>query len=482
MDSIWTKTCQLPARPPLREPIRCEIAVIGAGMAGLLCAYALQQDGHHVAVLEANRMASGQTRNTTAKITSQHGLLYHKLCAALGSAKAAAYAEANEAAIREYRRLVERERIDCDFEDCANWVYGSDLQTLRQEAETAKRLGLPAEFVERLKTPLPAAGAVRFSGQAQFHPLKFLRAISEPLTVYEQTPVQAVEGTDLRTPHGTVRAEKVVFACHYPFPRLAGLYFTRLHQERSYVLALEAATPVDGMWIGADGDPLSLRGCHNLLLLGGGGHRTGENSAGGQYEWLRKQAGALFPDAREITHWSAQDCITPDGVPFIGQYGVGHPNWYVATGFGKWGMSTSMLSALLLRKLIAGAEAPEAAVFDPGRLRGGVLAGLVHEGGPAVKNLGKSFFEIPKITDRQLAPGHGGVVRLHGKKVGAYKDETGTVHSVNIRCPHLGCQLAWNPDERSWDCPCHGSRFDCRGGLISGPAQSDITRKPEALH
>ena len=480
MDSIWSKTCQLAPRQPLRKPLQCEIAVIGAGMAGLLCAHALQQDGHQVVVLEANRMASGQTRNTTAKITSQHGLIYNKLHAALGPAKAAAYGAANEAAIREYRRLVEQAHIDCDFEECSNWVYGNDLQALRQEAETAKHLGLPADFVERPKTPLPAAGAVRFTGQAQFHPLKFLQAISEKLTVFEQTPVRSVEGTVLRTARGSVRAEKVVFACHYPFPRLAGLYFTRLHQERSYVLALEGAAPTDGMWIGADGEKLSLRRWGNLLLFGGGGHRTGENTEGGQYELLRKRARELFPNSREIAHWSAQDCITPDGIPFIGRYSAGHPDWYVATGFEKWGMSTSMLSAQLLRWLIAGAWPPEAEVFDPGRAHGGVLAGLAHEGGHAVKNLGKSLFEVPKRTVEQLPPGHGGVVRLHGKKVGVYKDENGTVYPVNIRCPHLGCQLTWNPDERSWDCPCHGSRFDCRGNLISGPAQTGVNRRPES--
>ena len=214
MESIWSKSCQIEPRPRLREDLRCEIAVIGAGMAGLLCADALRRDGHEVVVLEADRMARGQTRNTTAKITSQHGLIYSRLRSTLGHTGAAAYAAANEAAIREYRRLVEQENIDCDFEESCAYVYGKHLQTLRMEAAAAQSLGLPAEFLENPKTPLPAAGAVRFSGQAQFHPLKFLRAVSQPLTVYEQTRVQAVEGAVLRTAHGTVRAEKVVFACH----------------------------------------------------------------------------------------------------------------------------------------------------------------------------------------------------------------------------------------------------------------------------
>ncbi len=477
MESIWSKSCQIEPRPRLREDLCCEIAVIGAGMAGLLCADALRRDGHEVVVLEADRMASGQTRNTTAKITSQHGLIYSRLRSTLGSVGAAAYAAANEAAIREYRRLVEQDGIDCDFEETCAYLYGKDLKTLRTEAEAAKSLGLPAEFLENLETPLPAAGAVRFSGQAQFHPLKFLRTVSQPLTVYEQTRVQAVDGTVLQTAQGTVRAEKVVFACHYPFLRLPGLYFTRLHQERSYVLALETTKPVDGMWIGSGVEKLSLRHYKNLLLLGGGGHRTGENSAGGKYAMLREKAKELFPDAREVAHWSAQDCVTPDGVPLIGQYSAGRPDWYVATGFGKWGMSSSMVAAQLLRRLIAGEQPPEATVFDPGRFRAGVLAGLSKEGGHAVKNLARTFFSIPKKTADRLPPGHGGVVRLNGKKVGAYKAEDGTLDTVSVRCPHLGCQLAWNPDEQSWDCPCHGSRFDCRGNLISGPAQSNVTQE-----
>ena len=477
MESIWSKSCQIDPRPRLREDLRCEIAVIGAGMAGLLCADALRRDGHEVVVLEADRMASGQTRNTTAKITSQHGLIYSWLRSTLRSVGAAAYAAANEAAIREYRRMVEQDGIDCDFEESCTYVYGKHLQALRTEAAAAKSLGLPAEFLENLETPLPAAGAVRFSGQAQFHPLKFLRAVSQPLTVYEQTRVQAVDGTVLQTAQGTVRAEKVVFACHYPFLRLPGLYFTRLHQERSYVLALETAEPVDGMWIGSGVEKLSLRHYKNLLLLGGGGHRTGENSAGGKYAMLREKAKELFPDAREVAHWSAQDCVTPDGVPLIGQYSAGRPDWYVATGFGKWGMSSSMVAAQLLRRLIAGEQPLEATVFDPGRFRAGVLAGLSKEGGHAVKNLARTYFTVPKKTAEQLPPGHGGVVRLNGKKVGAYRAEDGTLDTVNVRCPHLGCQLAWNPDERSWDCPCHGSRFDFRGNLISGPAQSNVTQE-----
>lgn len=474
MESVWTKSCRLPPRPRLEQDLHTEIAIIGAGITGLLCANALTEAGLRVTVLEAHRMAGSQTANTTAKITSQHGMIYKKLTDFLGSDAAAAYGAANEAAIREYRRLTEALNIDCDFEQQPAYVYGADRLALEQEAEAAKRLGLPATFVDSPCTPLPAAGAVRFDRQAQFHPLRFLKSVSESLSVYEQTPVEDVDGTVLRTPRGTVQAEKVIFACHFPFPRLPGLYFTRMHQERSYVLALETGTPAEGMWIGSDGEKLSLRSWRNLLLLGGGGHRTGENAAGGQYDMLRRRALELFPDAREIAHWSAQDCMTPDGIPFIGQFSPGKPDWYVATGFGKWGMSTAMVSALLLKRLLAGEQPREAAVFSPGRAGAGMLAGLKKEGGHALKGLGKAIFFIPGQRADSLSPGRGGVVRLQGKKVGAYRAEDGTLRSVNPRCPHLGCQLEWNPEEFTWDCPCHGSRFDAQGRRISGPAQSDL--------
>lgn len=273
-----------------------------------------------------------------------------------------------------------------------------------------------------------------------------------------------------------LEANRIVFACHYPFVNFPGLYFARMHQERSYVLALEHAAQVDSMWIGADQGAYSFRNYGDLLLLGGGGHRCGENSAGGKYALLRQKAKAWFPGCREVTHWSAQDCMTADGVPYIGRYAESRPNWYVATGFQKWGMTSAMVSAMLLRDLICGVKNPYAEVFDPGRFDAAALAGIAAESGQAVKGLAKELFEIPSSTAAAVPGGHGGIVFLHGEKLGVYKDEDGQLTPVELRCQHLGCQLERNPDERSWDCPCHGSRFDRFGNLISGSAQEDLTR------
>ena len=475
MESIWTQTCELKPGKPLEGNVKTEVAVIGAGLAGVLIATALQEAGKRVVVLEASRIASGQTRNTTAKITAQHGLICKRLIDTFGKEKALQYARANQAALEEYRRIISTRRIDCDFEPRDAYVYGEDAVQLRDEVEAAASLGLPAELTERVTLPVSAAGAVRFRNQAQFHPLKFLQPLTDKLTICENTPVKTVEGNRIETPNGSVQAEQIVFACHYPFVNFPGLYFARMHQTRSYVLALENAAQVDGMWIGAGEEAFSFRNFGELLLLGGGCHRCGENSEGGKYALLRQKAREWFPDSREIAHWSAQDCMTADGVPYIGSYAATQPNWYVATGFQKWGMTTAMVSAMLLRDQILGKENPNAEVFDPGRFDPSSIPGIARESGQAVKGLAKRFFQIPSETAAQLPNGHGGVVTVDGEKVGVYKDEQGKLFPVDVRCPHLGCQLEWNPDEKSWDCPCHGSRFDVHGKLISGPAQEEIS-------
>lgn len=474
MESIWSQSCTIPQRQPLTGDLEVEAAVIGGGMAGILTAFLLQEAGCQVAVVEAGRIASGQSRNTTAKITAQHGMIYQKLIRTLGAEEARQYARANQEAVQAYKALIREKQIPCDLEERCAYVYGSDAQALQEEAQAAASLGLPAEYAHHVPIPVPAAGAVRFTGQAQFHPLKFLYHLSRDLTVYEHTPVQQVEEDRLMTPRGCIKARHIVFACHFPFLNVPGLYFARLHQERSYVLALEGAPQVEGMYISGEVGGWSFRNWGDLLLLGGENHRTGESGKGGRYERLRQKAAEWFPGSREVACWSAQDCITPDGVPYIGRYAASRPNWYVATGFQKWGMTTSMVSATILRDMITGKDNPYARVFAPDRLETAAIPGMAADGGKAVKGLAKRFFQMPTQAAGEIPPGEGGIVLWEGEKVGVYKDKDGSVHKVDIRCPHLGCQLEWNPDEQSWDCPCHGSRFDRYGRLISGPAQEDI--------
>ncbi|MGN0794467.1 MAG: FAD-dependent oxidoreductase [Aristaeellaceae bacterium] len=482
--SLWQRTVSLPEYPPLAGDERTEVCVIGGGMAGLLTAYLLRERGVSVIVLEADRIASGQTGRTTAKITGQHELIYDRLIRQQGEDRAAQYARANAGAIAEYARITEKKRIRCDFAPREAYLYSREESTpLEKEAEAARRLGLDAAFVRETELPFPIAGAVRLGAQAQFHPLRFLQGIADELRIHEKTRVLTVEGQQVHTERGTVTAEHIVFATHFPFINVPGLYFMRMHQERSYVLALQSPwLPKRGMYLGTDADGLSLREAEGLLLLGGGAHRTGENGEGGCYDFLTDQAQGLLPGCREMGRWSAQDCMTLDGVPYIGQYARSEPEWYVATGFGKWGMTGAMVSAMLLTPLICGKAPDWAEVFSPQRFRLSESAqALANETGHALRGLTRELFSLPDETLSALQPGHGGIVAYEGRKAGVYRAEDGAVYQVDPRCPHLGCELTWNPDERSWDCPCHGSRFHYDGSLLDNPAQEHLAHSKRAL-
>ena len=474
MESIWSSTCRPKERAALNGDIQADAVVIGGEMAGILTAYSLQRAGVRTVVLEAERIGGGQTKNTTAKITSQHGMFCSSFIEKKGKDTAEKYVQANQQAVEEYKKIIRREKIDCDLEEADSFVYFDDEEKLILEAEAAKELGVPLSLERNLEIPVSCAGAVRFDAQAQFHPLKFLTALAEGLAVYENSPVKEVEDDLVHTPCGTVRADKIIFATHYPFVNFPGIYFTRMHQERSYVLALEGAERVKGMYIGSGPDALSFRQYGKYLLLGGKAHRTGENKEGGRYAELREAARMLYPGSREAACWSAQDCITADQIPFIGQYASDRPHWLVATGFQKWGMTSSMVSAMILRDMICGRENPFADIFSPDRFSSEEIPQIVKDSGKAVKGLIKRFFHIPGETISLIEPGHAAVVETAQGKAGVYRSEENQVSQVDIVCPHLGCELVWNPDERTWDCPCHGSRFDYEGNLLEGPAQEGI--------
>ncbi|MEG0019124.1 MAG: FAD-binding oxidoreductase, partial [Oscillospiraceae bacterium] len=340
MNSIWTRSCSIDPRPPLQGDLAAEVVVIGGGLAGILTAYKLKELGKNVVVLEANRIASGQTKNTTAKITAQHGAIYQKLMETVGKDKAGEYALANSRAVAEYKRIIDKHSISCDYEEKDAYLYSlNNEHILRQEAQCAALLGLPASFVTRSALPFPVAGLVKFECQAQFNPLKFIAGIAKDLTIYEDTRAISVSGNTIKTNRGIVTAKQIVFACHFPFINVPGLYFARMHQERSYVIALENAPSLDGMFISADEKGYSFRNYKSYLFLGGKNHRTGENSKGGSYDELESQAKKWFPKSHVAARWSAQDCMTADNIPYIGKYSPGIPSWYVATGFNKWGMT-----------------------------------------------------------------------------------------------------------------------------------------------
>ncbi len=455
METIWTSTCNITHRRPLMEDIETEVAVIGAGMAGILIAYLLQKEGKKVVVLEANEIGSGQTGKTTAKITSQHSLIYDEILKNKGVEYAIQYARANEKAIREYEKIIIEQGIQCDFRKCPSYIYSENVEVMKAEAEAARKAGLDATFTTETTLPFSVAGAVKIENQAQFHPLLFIKALAEAITIYENTKVYKVEEHKITTDNATVIAKHIVFACHYPFMRLSGMYFARMHQERSYVITLKNVPQLDGMYLGVGENGYSFRNYGDYLLFGGGKHRTGENKFGGSYERLREEAKKIFPESEEIYHWSAQDCMTSDNIPFIGRFSKGKPNWYIASGFQKWGMTSSMVSAMIIRDCICNIKNQNADVFSPNRFSMNDIGEGATTVGKGLKGVGK---RILPFLDKQPKD------RIPIKKVTRW-------------CPHLGCPLEWNPEEKTWDCPCHGSRFDENGKLIDGPAKYGIEKK-----
>ena len=433
MDSIWTRTADMPAFAPLDGDLKTDALVVGGGMAGLLCAYWLKRAGADCALVEAKRLCGGATGNTTAKITFQHGLIYARLLREFGPERARLYLEANRAALGRYRELCRE--IDCGFEERDAYAYAlEDRRKLEREAEALERLGFRAELVRTPSLPMPTAGAVKFSKQAQFHPLKFAAAIAGGLRIFEHTKVLELGPGTAVTDRGTVRAEAIVIATHFPLLNKHGAYFLKLYQQRSYVLALENAPAAGGMYVGEGEQGLSFRDYGGFLLLGGGGRRTGKK--GGGWRELEDFAARHYPQAKIAARWAAQDCMSLDGVPYIGPYSPAAPGLYVATGFNKWGMTGSMAAALLLADLIQGKKNPYTELFDPSR----------------------------SVLRPQLA-------------ANAWESAVGLLTPTAPRCPHMGCALKYNAQEHSWDCPCHGSRFGEDGRLIDNPATDDKKKR-----
>ena len=476
MESVWSKSCKFRKREVLNRDIKADVLIIGAGISGILTAYMLKQNGRDVILIDAAEVASGNTKNTTAKITSQHNLIYHKLISEFGEEKARQYAKANELAIKKYKEIIEEREIECDFEPKSSYIYSlNEVNSLREEVDAANKVGIDAEFVEKVNLPFEIKGAIKFNNQAQFNPLKFLKDISKDLVIYENTRAIEIKQDLVITNKGNITANHIVVATHYPIMNTPGYYFLRMHQERAHVIALENVNDVDGMYIDLDKDGYSFRSYNNLLLLGGVKQRTGENEDGGNYDKLREVAKELYPKSKEKYHWSAQDCMTIDGIPYIGKYSDETPNIYVATGFNKWGMTSSMVSAMIISDMILENENDFSEIFSPKRFDLSLsINNLTKDIGETAKNFIAQKIYIPSSKIEHIRNGHAGIVEYNGEKVGVYKDNEGKEFIVSTKCSHLGCQLHWNADELTWDCPCHGSRFDYKGRLIGSPATKDL--------
>ncbi|MDD4376579.1 MAG: FAD-dependent oxidoreductase [Eubacteriales bacterium] len=430
MKSIWQTTSDLPEFASLKKDIKTNVLIIGGGMSGILCAYMLKEAGVDYTLVEADKICSGITKNTTAKITSQHGLIYDKLIRKMGIEKAGLYLSANEAALNKYSQLCRN--INCDFETKDNFVYSlNDKDKIEKELIALKKIGFYPKLVDNLSLPFAIAGAVTFQDQAQFNPLKFVSNIVKDLNIFEHTTVRQLIGTTAVTDQGKIKAEKIIVATHFPFLNKHGSYYIKMYQHRSYVIGLENASDVNGMYVDESEKGFSFRNYENLLLIGGGGHRTGKK--GGGWQEIEDFAKKYYPESKIKYHWATQDCMTLDRVPYIGRYSAGTKDLYVATGFNKWGMTSSMVAAMILSDIVQGKENPYTEVFSPSR----------------------------SVLCPQLA-------------ANAFEAVVNLITPTLKRCPHMGCALKWNNQEHSWDCPCHGSRFTESGKLIDNPATGDL--------
>lgn len=430
MESVWQANTKLPEFPKLNRDTKTDVLIIGGGIAGILTAYFLQQNGVKYILVEKDKICSGTTHNTTAKITFQHGLIYQKLLKSGGAEAAQKYLNANKLAFDKYAEMCRN--IECDHETKDNYVYSvNDRKQLESEMDALNRIGYKAEFCEHLPIPINLVGAVKFPKQAQFDPLKFISAIAGELNIYENTFVYEMIGTTAVTDKCRIKADKVIVTTHFPFINKHGSYFLKLYQHRSYVIALDNVPNMNGMYVDENHKGMSFRNYDDLLFVGGGGHRTGE--MGKNWNELRNFAKLNYPAAHEKFHWAAQDCMSLDGVPYIGKYSRNTPNLYTASGFNKWGMTGAMISAMILSDMIMGIRNDYADIFSPSRNI--IKPQLFINSGKAIKNL--------------LVP-------------------------TNKRCPHMGCALKWNSAEHSWDCACHGSRFSSDGRVLDNPANGDL--------
>ena len=492
-ESFWMETTAETSYPPLPGNLETDVVVVGGGITGITTAFLLKQAGYAVAVIEGDRICRGVTGHTTAKVTSLHRLIYADLIDRFGSRQAQQYAEANQAAIETVASVVREYDIPCSFERKPAYTYAESEESrnlVAAEADAARSLGLPATFVEEVPLPGRTYGAVVVENQAQFHPRNYLLLLASLVPgdgsqIFENT--RAIEVQDgggrctVRTERGTVTVRAGVLATHYPFYDSPGFYYARMEPSRSYVLGLRIDEPFpDGTFINAEGPTHSWRsqptGDGELVLVTGMEHRAGESvDTREHYRDLEAYVRSIYPVRSVDYRWSAQDYITNDGVPYIGPLAEGHENIYIATGFRKWGMTNGTAAATILTDMIRGRASPWAEVYAPDRFKPAASARrfLVHNIEVAEKYIG-GVISRPAGDLADVPPGEGRVLMIEGQKAGVFRDREGRVHAVNPTCTHMGCVAAWNSAEETWDCPCHGSRFDADGKVIHGPAVKDL--------
>jgi glycine/D-amino acid oxidase-like deaminating enzyme/nitrite reductase/ring-hydroxylating ferredoxin subunit len=447
-------------------------------------------------LLEAGKLLNSTTGHTTAKITAQHDLIYDELIQREGKEKAALYYQANADALSFIQATIKQHDIECGFEEQDASIYtntDNGLSLLEKELNAYNALGISSSYKDGIPLPIPCKGSITMHGQAQFHPLRYLSALVKEIVkaggeIYEHTTAVDIEQgstATIQTRNGQrLSCRHIVSCAHFPFHDGGGFYFARMHADRSYVLGLKAEENYPGgMYLSADEPKRSIRSVQNdngqkLILIGGQSHKTGQGICTiNHYEELQRFAEQYFTPKEIAYRWSAQDLVTGDKIPFIGRLTSSAANTFVATGYRKWGMTTGTAAALLLRDLIMDKPNPFAELYSPSRsISWQTMKTLVSDNADVAKHLISGKLEMVYKKPEELLKDEGAAVTLHGRRAGAYRDKDGQLHLVDTTCTHMGCEVEWNEGERSWDCPCHGSRFSFEGEVMEGPAKQPLAR------
>lgn len=498
ISSLWTRASELAdQRPPLAGDHETEVVVVGGGAAGLSTALRLRERGVDVVVLERHRVGCGVTGGSTAKITALHGILASAIRRHHGSDAVARYVRANQDAVEEIEATVERYGIDCDLTTAAAVNYattGDGLDLLSRDIAILKAAGVPAQFSDNASgLPFPVRGLVRLGGQAHLHPLRYCAGLAHAIgleNLYEATTVTDVEedrtSCTVVTEHGSVRAQHAVIATLAPVvdPRFLA---PRCLPHRSYALALrldDGATAPPDMYLGVEPPVRSLRparlgdGAPGLVVAGEGHPVADESDARACLAALEAWAREHFPVAAVEHAWAAHDQIPSDHLPFVGRLGH-HSRRWVATGFQKWGLSTSVVAAAVIADGIVDDEPhPLAGLLDPTRLRSTLgirLAGDVAR--VAARYVGDHVATVRAGAEHiaELGTADGVVVRSDAGLTAVHRDTDGALHAVSAVCTHERCLVRFNRAQQSWDCPCHGSRFSVDGEVLCGPAVANLS-------
>ncbi|MGX9135103.1 FAD-dependent oxidoreductase [Rummeliibacillus sp. JY-2-4R] len=493
--SFWTDSTDLPEFPKLDSDIQVDVVIVGGGITGITAAYLLVNKGVKVAIVEANKLLNGTTGHTTAKITAQHDLIYDELINKMGINKARLYYEANMEALNFIKKTIDQHQIDCDFSTQDAYMYSTTdeyKEKIQKELKAYERLNIDGELVDTIPLDIKVENALIMKNQAQFHPLKYLKHLVQNITekgglIFENTVAENVDtGTSptvLTRDGAKVTADCVLACSHFPFYEGLGLYSTRMYANRSYALAAKTKSKFPGgIFISADTPTRSLRSVtingEDMVLIVGESHKTGQGiDTMKHYEALENFGQQVFGLEKIPYRWSAQDLTTLDKVPYIGEITSGQPNILIATGYRKWGMTNGTAAALLLSDIVLGEKNRFKKLYTPSRFYvNPSLKTFFVENANVVSQLIKGKLQMTNLNPSMLPNDSGAIISIEGERKGAYKDTEGKLHIVDTTCTHIGCEVEWNSGERTWDCPCHGSRFSYTGEVVEGPAEKPLQK------